>query len=307
MIANRDFTPEFLWGKTAGLVGLLLVFGAGCGAEKTGKTDPSASKDALAETDGRTGRSPDGSGRDAEVVEIGEQCQVPADCSERAACVSRGTGQFVCMETCTERWSICEGGSVCMPLGDGAEAVCYIGGVVSEHERCNSNLDCEAGLLCFGATGKHFCLEACRVGKSNVCSDSDYCRSAGQKGVCRSRIGAPCDSGEDCPSQLTCSSATSSTVREVFGADVCSKFDCEKANAGGCPAQSSCRKLPNIETHACFPECRSDSECRFHHGYRCLTADRCEAGKHPERCAQFRDNRGLCVSPTLFEKLVGPR
>ncbi len=124
---------------------LLLSTVAACSARSNGFGDPPDVSDAGADAaDVRASDMADMPVDDPS--EVGEECRGPRDCVEDALCIGTADDRFVCMAKCTDTYSICDDGSVCLPVMTQSAAICYIGGSAEKEAACASNLDCATGL-----------------------------------------------------------------------------------------------------------------------------------------------------------------
>jgi hypothetical protein len=290
---KRSFSTVFLW--------LLLAVGVG-GCVGDALPEGDAGTDA-GDAEPSDTSAPDGSDATGQ-REVGEICQGPEDCVEAASCIGTGQpDQYRCMQNCEERWRICDDGSVCTPRLNSAEPICFTAGTSPRGARCETNLECEPGTLCFGSGGELYCLEACHHLDPGVCPDDARCEliDNGGKGLCRSRLGASCTTSADCSSTLTCSEELGAEFESLLRAGYCTDAEC--ASDADCPFDGVCRTVPtaegNTQTAICMATCATDGDCRFNQDYRCLRDGYCDETSDPEACEAFRAGEDICFPVDL--------
>lgn len=228
-------------------------------------------------------------------ADIGGGCAGPTDCVEGALCIGNPKDEYTCMRICPRAGRLCEDGSVCAPV-TGAPGVCYLGGFRARGAECESNLQCEPGLVCAGVDDNELhCLEACHIDDGG-CEEDEFCRTfeGSRKGVCRTRVGAPCDSAANCPADLACVQTVGETP---FANGYCSRGCSTEAD---CPHQAHCRRPPGEKQGVCLAPCTFRAECQFGGGYRCLDDSTCRRTDAPEACRAFRGDASFCVPPALL-------
>jgi hypothetical protein len=272
---------------------LLLSTVAACSARSNGFGDPPDVSDAGADAaDVRPSDMADMPVDDPS--EVGEECRGPRDCVEDALCIGTADDRFVCMAKCTDTYSICDDGSVCLPVMTQSAAICYIGGSAEKEAACASNLDCATGLLCFGSGAEFYCREACT---GDECAEGDYCLELSTgAGLCRSAIGAPCLE-EACPEELDCT-VNDGEFDPLFPSGYCTVFDC--TNDAECGPGAVCREVPGAtDRTACYATCDHRSDCRFNGSYGCLDASVCAGSSDTEACEALFADESLCAPDTL--------
>ncbi len=284
---------------TVVMLAALLIGLAGCfGDEDPPTTGDDAGVDATNTVPSDTG---DAISDDADRRrEVGESCFGPQDCVDGASCIGTGgEDQYICMSNCSEPGRICEDGSVCTPRLNPADPICFTGGDTATGERCQTNLDCEPGTLCFGSDSDHYCLPACHELDPGVCPDGTSCEllSSSGKGLCRSRVGATCDTGTDCAEALSCSEELGGEFSGLLPGGYCTQSGC--ASDSECPENSRCRTFPGTSTPVCVATCASDGDCRFNQDYRCLRDGYCDDVGNPEGCEDFRVGEDICFPVAL--------
>ncbi|QDG54720.1 hypothetical protein FIV42_29440 [Persicimonas caeni] len=267
-----------------------------------GDEDPPASSDVGVDADATGLDSGDDTADTDTKNEIGEPCFGPQDCVEGASCIGTGQNdQFVCMENCTEAGRICDDGSVCTSRLASADPICFTAGTTPRGERCDTNLDCEPGTLCFGSDNEYYCLQACHELDPGVCPQDTYCDTISEsgKGLCRTRVGAGCTSSADCTDTLTCSEELGDAFAGLLPGGYCTQSECS-ADAD-CPGDSVCRTFPDTSTAICVATCATDGDCRFNADYRCLRDGYCNEVSNPEGCEAFRAGEDVCFPVALIE------
>lgn len=231
----------------------------------------------------------------------GDRCRVPSDCGDALLCAGNGS-RFECMERCVQPGARCEGGEVCTALDVGGErdAICYRGGSVRRGESCSTNLECEAGNLCFGSGGERYCLEACHVTTPECSAPSSRCMlsEGSMSGHCQPIVGGRCEGRAQCGEELACSIDTGEAqraLRKVFPAAACTQVGCQ--SGASCGSEGRCVKLPYSggDLDICVRECERDSACRFQVDERCWRASACEGREDEEACEAFLGERALCL------------
>lgn len=237
--------------------------------------------------------------------EHGEPCMFPSDCLEGLVCAG-SQDAFRCMKRCDVPGALCDTGEVCTALAgtDASNAICYLGGSVDVGERCDTNLECELGALCFGAAQDRYCLEACAVGQEECDSPRDACTipEGNTTGYCQSQVGSSClDSTKCSANRLECSTAymqDTNSLQYLFTSPACTTTACTVGQScaqgsGYCvevPAQST-KELP-----VCVRRCELDSECRFQVGERCWSREACVGRPDALACQDFLPQSvGLCM------------
>jgi hypothetical protein len=229
---------------------------------------------------------------------VGDNCAGPLDCVSDSLCVgTRQPERFLCMAQCDVANSICSDGSVCVSVARDQTAICYIGGDLIANEPCDSNLECEPGALCFGSSAEEGLPALCRSACSeldDVCSEGEYCLSAGTSGLCRSRLGARCTRSEDCTDHnLSCSVDISADLDGYFPGGACTKecsSDAECAALGGV-----CRNLFATNRSVCLQHCDHNGDCRFYEDYGCYDRSICEDRADSEACRNTFGTNRLCT------------
>jgi len=234
-----------------------------------------------------------------EPVEIGGSCDAPGECVHEGLCIGNPNGVFTCMQTCDDPWSRCEGGSICTPVGNGSQ-VCYTGGAGEPGTSCNSNLQCDDGLLCVEVDDGNFeCLPGCHVDLGG-CSENEFCKplSGAPRGYCRSKLGARCDDPEwSCANELQCSTDFPAEAAAAFPDGYCTK-SCETDD--DC-SSGVCRTYPGTDVTLCFATCEYEAACRLADAYGCLEPDDCSSQARAEECNDFRDDASPCVPSDLLD------
>lgn len=288
-IAAYDCHPNLR--RLAAIASLAWALSAGCDLETTPATpvDTESASDAFEDaTDAVDTWEP---------VEIGGSCDAPEECVDEGLCIGNPNGVFSCMRTCDTPWARCEDGSICTPVGNGSQ-VCYTGGAGEPGTSCQSNLQCDDGLLCVGVNDEEFsCLPGCHV-REGGCSADQYCKPLSEepRGYCRSTVGARCaDPMWACARELQCSTELPAAAAANFPDGYCTD-SCE--SNGDCPS-GVCRTYPGTDVSMCFATCEYDAACRLTDPYTCLEADDCTAQPDAAGCDAFRDGEALCVPPDL--------
>lgn len=235
----------------------------------------------------------------------GDPCMYPSDCQSGLVCA--GTQEaFRCMKRCDAPGTLCETGEVCTALAgtNASSAICYTGGGIDVGERCDTNLACEKGALCFGAGEDRYCLEACATSQTECDRSRDSCTlpEGNATGYCQAQVGSTCQDSNAClANDLNCSTAYSQDVeilQRLFTSPACTTTGCAVgqrcgSGAGHCvevPGQST-KKLP-----VCMRSCERDADCRFQLGERCWSRDEC-AGRVDEGACEdlLPPDTGLCL------------
>lgn len=233
-----------------------------------------------------------------ELIDVGERCMAPNTCVEGAACVGKpDSPEFLCMRVCAEAGRVCEDGSFCTSRLN-APPVCYIGGTLTEGETCETNLHCEPGNLCFGRDGERYCDGACHP-LDNTCPNGEFCDSTGDKGPCRSMVGAECATSADCSEELECTAEQDAPLDGTFPSGLCTVVAC--GSDEDCPYDSRCRTAPGTETPICLQSCELEADCRFNQDYTCLASVECNDTSGGEACGQFLDSASLCVPDAMLD------
>lgn len=274
---------------------VLVIATIGCGRSNNG---PDTGLDA-GDT-GPTDTRPDGDADGGlETREVGESCDAPEQCVEGSSCIGNPDGEYTCMNYCDDVWTFCENGSVCTPVANGSP-ICYTGGTSDRRSRCQSNLDCQSGLLCVGVPDEtHYCLGACHA-EEGGCGDHQRCKPFGSsgKGYCRHVVGDRCSGSNNCADALTCSSTLAPAVRQKFPGGYCTTSGCE--SDGDCPGEAVCRTYPDTSISMCFGPCEDDPDCRLTDRYACLDKQFCDVSSGGAgKCNAFRDGADFCVPTDL--------
>ncbi len=277
---------------------VVAVFSSGCFGGDPPANTADAGHDAAVDADAGGDAMTDAVG-DTRVA-VGQPCHGPEDCVDGASCI--GTGQpneFICMHNCADPGRICADGSVCTPRLSPSEPICFTAGTTPRGERCENNLDCVPGTLCFGTEQERYCLDACHELDPNVCPAGTHCDtgSDGGKGLCRSDLGATCASTADCGDGLDCSTDFGSPLADALPGGYCTVEDC--ASDADCPDSGVCRTLPGASHPICLTTCAGDADCRFNQDYRCVDDRYCNNVDNPEGCEAFRDGENICFPVTL--------
>jgi hypothetical protein len=234
----------------------------------------------------------------------GDTCRVPSDCGDELLCAGNGT-RFECMTRCRQPGTRCEGGEVCtgLDVGGTRDAICYRGGATARGESCSTNLECEAGNLCFGDGMTRYCLEACHVDTPECSQIASRCVLAadGQtSGYCQPTVGGSCDMDTGCEggAQLTCSPDLTEDVallRQIFPSAACTQVGCASDQA--CGPQGRCaRVMQSTGAQAvCMRGCAQDSQCRFQVNERCWSESDCAGRADEASCAALLSASDLCL------------
>jgi len=226
---------------------------------------------------------------------VGAACHGRTDCVEGARCIGDDDGTFQCMAECSDPYEICGDGSVCLPVSDGSAGICYIGGSRQDQEPCTNNLGCAPGLLCFGASGEHYCRNACHA-TAETCGPDTYCRTLSTgAGLCRPTIGEPCATDTDCAGTGLSCTAGMAALDAFLPGGYCTVIGC--ASDADCPSVAVCRTLPGAPQAICLLTCDHDSDCRFTTSYRCLEASDCASWSDPQACRDTFGASHLCAVP----------
>lgn len=287
MISARDI-PILPW--MAAL--LILAAVGGCDLEHP----PPPPGDAEVGTDATTDAT-DTADAD-ELSPVGGSCDSPGECVDGALCIGNSIGVFTCMRKCDEKWTKCEDGSLCTPVGNGS-LVCYTGGANPPGTSCQNQLQCDDGLLCVGLQNQDEfnCLPGCHVRKGG-CSSTDFCKPLPEppRGYCRSYVGARCgDASNSCAAGLKCSTSFARLTGK-FPGGYCTQ---ECSDDGDCGDGAVCRTYPGTDLDMCFSTCEYDADCRLTDAYSCLEPDDCAAQARSEDCEAFRGGASLCVDSEL--------
>lgn len=217
--------------------------------------------------------------------QIGESCAGPEDCIEGALCIGDSNQDYRCMPICDEPYSLCADASVCLALAGRPEAVCYLGGSLEVTSPCRSNLECVSGSLCIGGSEEFYCLNACDA--TPMCETGKSCNalSTGAR-ICSTNLGSLCADTSECPDSLECSV-------EVEGLEALFPGVCTSR----CPCDDSgvCLQLPQTGAESCYPECKTDSDCRYLSGWRCQDSGACDGFDDPDECAMRVGQRRVCL------------
>lgn len=262
---------------------------AACSARSNNFGDPPDASDMG--TDTAEDMPSDAAGDMSQPRAIGEECRGPRDCVQEALCIGTDDERFVCMAKCDQTYSICDDGSICLPVMTQNAAICYTGGTRPALSECGSNLDCAPGQLCFGAAADFYCRQACAT---DECDDADYCLELSTgAGLCRSKIGAPCLQTA-CPDGLDCT-VNDPELDGMFPSGYCTVFDC--TGDADCGAGAVCREVPGTtDRTACYATCEHRSDCRFNGRYDCLDISSCSDAADPEACEALFGDDSICVS-----------
>ena len=249
--------------------------------------------------DTTTDADPDGDGPTIQTKEVGDECNAPEQCVEGSSCIGNPDGEYTCMAFCEDVWTFCEDGSVCTPVANGSP-ICYTGGALTRGSKCDSNLDCQPGLLCVGVPDNpHYCIDACHADEGG-CDANEHCRAFGSsgKGYCRHNVGDRCSGPGTCTEGLACSSQLDPAVRNNFAGGYCTASGCE--SDADCPGEAVCRTYPNTSISMCFGPCDDDTDCRLTDHYACLDQSACDnSSGAPSKCNDFRDGKTFCVPADL--------
>ena len=254
------------------------------------------------------------------LAEHGEPCEQLSDCAPAHLCAGRG-GEYVCMRECEALGRLCEpGGEVCVALdgGDGAAAVCYVGGFKGAGERCATNVECERGALCFGseAAGRYCLAPACHRDTPRCERPEDRCHwhkegDASRSGWCQPPLGQSCEAQRDCEEAgLTCSidPALAPPLSRLYNAALCTRAWCEASGELACPASGACLSATfyGETTRFCARRCERDAQCRFQLGERCWREEECAARQDEQACRALLEQAkpdGVCLADPLSSLL----
>ncbi len=247
--------------------------------------------------------------QDMSTPQPGDVCRVPSDCGDALICAGDGE-QFKCMERCDRAGTLCEGGEVCTALGtsETGEAVCFLGGSTLRGEPCDLNTECEVGHLCFGASGRRYCLEACHAMTPECDDEGMRCvltqGSPEIPGSCQPHVGSSCEEDSVCQgtAQLSCSTtqvAQEPWLARIWPSPACTHTGCEGSQE--CGPMGYCAEVSssNGASSACIRACTQDTECRFQVGERCWRAADCANRGDMQECLAMLGGQQLCLPESM--------
>ena len=118
---------------------------------------------------------------------VGRACDASDPCPTNFVCAPAHDGVDRCMRTCSLTETVCNDGTVCLPLATTGSGACYLGGNVGIGGRCASDLDCTRTAICIGAGSVTECRVGCNLDGTHMCSGALACQPAsGGSGYCAS-------------------------------------------------------------------------------------------------------------------------
>lgn len=116
----------------------------------------------------------------------GRACDASDPCPTHFACVPAHDGVTRCMRECDLSETVCQDGTVCLPLGGSTGFACYLGGNTPVGGTCTSDLDCTRDALCVHAGSLAQCFIGCNLDGTHRCNGGFACLplAGGRDGFC---------------------------------------------------------------------------------------------------------------------------